>query len=85
VSLSCVLLFYRFNDSDYLLPLTNASETANEPDHQQDDENQAEHSTESIIAIPAIAKAAAAQQQNNQNDYEKRTHLSTSLILEGRF
>jgi hypothetical protein len=58
-------LFNRFDDSDYLFPLPNSSETANEPDHQQDDENQAEHSTESIIAVPAIAKTTAAQQQKN--------------------
>jgi len=75
-------LFNNFDDSGVNLP--NSSETASQPDHQQNDENQAEHSAKSIIAIPAIAKAAAAQQQKNQNDYEKCTHLSTSLILEGR-
>ena len=37
----------------------------------------------SIIAVMGKAKAAAAQQQKNQNDYEKRTDLPTSLFLEG--
>jgi hypothetical protein len=64
-----------------LSPLADMSETADQPDYQQDDKNQADHPTESIIAIPAIAKAAAAEQQKNQNHYEKRTHLLTSLFL----
>jgi hypothetical protein len=62
----------------WIMELPNSSETARQPDHQQDDQNQAKHSAEAVVAIPAIAEAAAAKQQKNQNDYEKRTHLSTS-------
>jgi hypothetical protein len=75
--------FQSFDHCNYLLPSPNPSQAADQPNHQQDDENQAEHSAKSIVAIAPIAKAAAAQQQKNQNNYKKRAHLLPSMFLEG--
>jgi hypothetical protein len=55
-------------------------ETTNQPEHQDDDEHEAQYAAKPGAAIAAIAKTAAAKQQQKDHDNQNSAHVLSPQI-----